>query len=431
MTTVVRVLAALSLVFVARLLWGSRSRHEDMRASIVRHAVKHPWLTSGAMAAAALVLAAFGVVSGVVPIKASSGHWRITAAFLDFAKTRSVSTHSWGIRAPALDDSSLVLKGAGHYETACLPCHGGPGRDIPPVVAAMTPTPPALDERRLGRWSPEELFVIVKHGIKFTGMPGWPAQQRDDEIWAMVAFLRRLPALDATAYRQLVHGDSLDTELASDGSVDAAPAVVRTLCSRCHAANGTGRGDGAIPSLAGQRSAYVYGSLRAFRERRRFSAMMSEVSARLTDAAMRQAAAYYEQLPSRVPEASDEAAIGRGRSIAEAGIPERDIPACIECHGPTDVPKNPAYPRLTTQHATYLQSQLMLLQERRRGGTPNVDLMHAFVNRLRPSEIRDAAAFYSASSSSAAPRTVAIAFPAPTAPWRAVTSVAFVPWVAR
>jgi cytochrome c553 len=416
MTTLMRVVAALGLVFVAWLLWGSRSRQEDMRTSIVRQAVKHPWLTSGAMAAGALVIAAFGVLSGIVPIKASSGHWGITAAFLDFAKTRSVATYSWGIRAPGLDDDSLVLKGAGHYETACLPCHGGPGRDIPPVMTAMTPAPPALNEQRLGRWSPEELFVIVKHGIKFTGMPGWPVQQRDDEIWAMVAFLRRLPALDATAYRQLVYGDVPHTELASGGTVDATPPVVRTLCSRCHATNGTGRGAGAIPSLAGQRSAYVYGSLRAFRERRRFSAIMSEVAAKLTDDAMRLVAAYYEHLPSRGPEASDEAAVSRGRSIAEVGIPERDIPACIECHGPTDVPKNPAYPRLTTQHPAYLQSQLMLLQERRRGGTPNVNLMHAFASRLHASEIRDAAAYYSASSSSAAPRTAAVGSPAAAMP---------------
>jgi mono/diheme cytochrome c family protein len=243
-----RVVAALGLVLLGWLLWGGRSRQEDMRASIVRQAVKHPWLTTGAMAAGAMVLAALLVLSGVVPIKASSGHWAITAAFLDFAKTRSVSTHSWGIRAPALDDEGLVLKGAGHYETACLPCHGGPGRRIPPIMTAMTPTPPELNERRLARRSPAELFVIVKHGIKFTGMPGWPVQQRDDEIWAMVAFLRRLPTLDAAAYRQMVHGNVLQIDRLGGGALDTMPAAVGNLCSRCHAATGTGRGVGAFPS---------------------------------------------------------------------------------------------------------------------------------------------------------------------------------------
>ena len=396
MTTLVRVIAGLGIVFVAWLLWGHRSRQEDMRASIVRQAVKHPWLTVSALAGGALATAALVVLSGIVPIKASSGHWAITAAFLDFAKTRSVATHSWGIRAPALDDESLIVKGAGHYETACLQCHGGPGRGIAPVATAMTPPPPELDEQRLARWDPEELFSIVKHGIKFTGMPGWPVQQRDDEIWATVAFLRRLPALNTDTYRQLVYGDGQPMESAHAGPIESLPTAVSNLCSRCHGMNGTGRAAGGIPSIAGQRAAYVYGSLQAFRERRRFSAIMSEVANRLTDQAMREAAAYYERQPARAPDASkDEPAVARGRIIATSGISERDIPACVECHGPTSFPKNPSYPSLTSQHAAYLRTQLMLLQEHRRGGTPNVNLMHTFVGRLRASEIGDAAEYYS------------------------------------
>ena len=37
-------------------------------------------------------------------------------------------------------------------------------------------------------------------------MPAWAAQQRDDEVWALVAFLRRLPSLDAQSYRALALG---------------------------------------------------------------------------------------------------------------------------------------------------------------------------------------------------------------------------------
>jgi cytochrome c553 len=38
--------------------------------------------------------------------------------------------------------------------------------------------------------------------------------------------------------------------------------------------------------------------------------------------------------------------------------------------------------------------QLRLLQERRRGGSDNVDLMHAFVNRLTKAEIDDVTIYY-------------------------------------
>jgi cytochrome c553 len=398
MRTLVRAIAALGLVAIAWLLGGSRSREEVVQAPIVRLVVKHPWLTAGALAAGGMILAAAVLISGVMPIKASSGHWRITAALLDFAKVRSVSTHSWGIEAPPLDEEALILRGAGHYETACFPCHGGPGRAVPPVMAAMTPSPPALTPR-LTRWAPEELFSIVKHGIKFTGMPAWPAQQRDDEVWAMVAFLRRMPRLDPVAYRRLAHGDSanaFDTSpnLPNPG-LPAPPMAVRNVCSRCHGLDGTGRGPGAFPILAGQRAEYLYVSLRAFADRSRKSGIMAAVAANLGDDSMREAAAYYAGLPPRAGERSDDsAAVARGAALALRGVPERDIPACVECHGPTDQPKNPAYPRLEGQDLRYLRQQLRLLQERRRGGSPRVNLMHAFVDRLRPDDIDDVTLYY-------------------------------------
>ena len=399
MTTLVRALAALGLVFATWLLWGARSRDEAMRASIVQIVMKHPWLTAGALASALLALTALTVISGVVPIKASSGHWRITEWLLDFAKTRSVATHSWGIETPPLDDDALVVRGAGHYEGVCLPCHGGPGSPALLAVRAMTPAPPELTDR-IARWAPEELFTIVKHGIKFTAMPAWPVQQRDDEVWSMVAFLRRLPQLDPVEYRSLAFGATTAAAVSPQpaGPDDVAlPPAVRDVCWRCHGADGTGRGRGAFPSLSGQRSDYLANSLRAFRDGSRFSALMGEVAAKLDDDAIRDVAEYYERLPPRGPEASNDIpARERGRAIAVKGIPERDIPACVECHGPTAFPKNRAYPQLTAQHADYLSWQLSLLQQRRRGGTPNVDLMHVFVSRLREPEIDAVTAFYAA-----------------------------------
>jgi cytochrome c553 len=361
-----------------------------MKASLleplVRTIVKHPWLTAAVLALAAAFGAAVVVVLGVIPVRASSGHWWITTKLLDFTKLRSVQTYSIGLDVPPLD-GTLVLRGAGHYAIGCEPCHGAPGRDLPAVMTGMTPPPPALTGSHVTRWTPAQLFTIVKHGIKFTGMPAWPAQQRDDEVWAVVAFVRELPALDAGGYRTLAEGD---------GTVPAsAPVAVRILCTRCHGADGTGRGTGSFPSLAGQRAAYTYASLRAFKDGTRFSGTMSAVATGLDERTMHEVARYYEGLPARAGASGDGAAIARGERIAREGVPGRDIPACAECHGPAVHPKKPEYPRLASQHAEYLRRQLALLQDRRRGGTANVTLMQAFVGRLRPDDIRDVTAYFS------------------------------------
>ena len=368
-------------------------------ASLVRSVIKHPWLTAAVLGIIGGTTALLVVVSGIVPIKASSGHWRITAAFLDFAKVRSVKTHSMGLQAPSLEDPALVLRGASHYETGCSSCHGAPGAGIPPVMAAMTPVPPQLSDR-IDRWKPEELFSIVKHGIKFTGMPAWPAPQRDDEVWAVVAFLRQMPRLDAAAYRRLVYGEA---PIPTSGE---APSVVRQTCSRCHGVDGTGRDSGAFPALAGQRAEYLYSSLRAFAGRTRFSGIMSTFAANLDDQTMRHAAAYYEGLPPRTAGTSaDAASFARGEAIARSGVPARDIPACSGCHGPSANSRNPAYPLLAGQHTRYLALQLDLFKTRSRGGTGYANLMHVFVDRLSPADIRDLTLYYEAvAHGSALPR---------------------------
>jgi cytochrome c553 len=397
-------LHAVAAVIVLILDWltGTSGHVDDpQRGPLVRFVVKHPWLTAAGAASAALIAATLVVVSGVVPIKASAGHWAITARLLDFAKLRSVATHSLGTQAPSLDDEAFVLRGAGHYESGCYPCHGRPGTGVPPVMAAMTPPPPELTDR-LTRYTPEQIFSIVKHGIKFTGMPAWPVQQRDDEVWAMVAFLRRMPDLDADGYRRLVYGESADEADAGPSLPASAaaspPRAVQEICWRCHGTDGTGRG--AFPSLAGQRAEYLHASLRAFADRTRFSGTMSGIAAGLSDEAMRTASAYYAGLPPREPErAADPAALERGAAIATRGVPAQDIPPCAECHGPTGQPRNPAYPRLATQDARYLVSQLELLKGRLRGGSPNVALMHVFVDRLRPEQIRDVALHFASQAS--------------------------------
>jgi cytochrome c553 len=288
-----------------------------------------------------------------------------------------------------LDDLALVLRGAGHYESGCYPCHGRPGAAIPPSVAAMTPPPPELPPL-IRRWRPQDLFSIVKHGIKFTGMPAWPAQQRDDEVWAMVAFLRRMPDLDAAAYRELVYGPTnppIDDQ--------QTPHVVREVCWRCHGLDGKGRAAGAFPSLAGQRTAYLYNSLRAFADGQRFSGIMGTIAATLDDRAMHEAAVYYEHLPSQPPRgATDASARARGEAIVMNGVPDRDIPSCSDCHGPGEAPKNAAYPVLAGQDSRYLALQLELFQRRQRGGSGYANLMHVFVDRLQPAQIGDVAQYY-------------------------------------
>jgi cytochrome c553 len=254
----------------------------------------------------------------------------------------------------------------------------------------------------VSRWSPEQLFYIVKHGLKFTGMPAWPAAGRDDEVWDVVAFLQTLPGLDAEAYRQLARGASGDAgggqalRYAASGD-RRGPDVVRASCAACHGLDGAGR-DGAFPVLAAQKADYMALALRAYRDSRRYSGIMEPVAVSLSDLEAARAVSYYTALPTPANGAaapSSAESLERGQAIAVRGLPARKIPACVECHGPSIAPKNPAYPILAGQPAAYLRRQLVLLQQGARGGSEYVHLMQAFAGRLRTDEVADVAAYFS------------------------------------
>ena len=332
--------------------------------------------------------------SGVIPIKASSGHWAITEWMLHFSMKRSIATHTLGDELPPLDDPALVLRGAGHYEGGCKPCHGSPDLFEPRVARAMLPPPPDL-KHSSNKWQPEELFYIIKHGIKFTGMPAWPTPDRDDEILAVVAFLEALPRLDAAAYRRLVHGPAEDA--ASSPAImelsGRAPAASQS-CARCHGRKGEGRENAAFPRLAHQREGYTLAALDAYANDQRYSGIMQPIAAAMSADERAEVARYYAA-QARGPQ--DQAAperIARGREIATHGIPVERVPACASCHGPRPEKRNPDYPRIAGQYAEYIVQQLELFQRRARGGSKHHHLMHKAATPLKPEQMRDVAAFY-------------------------------------
>jgi mono/diheme cytochrome c family protein len=156
--------------------------------------------------AAYLVLAvavAIFVFSGVYDIAAATPHWPITRWVMEQTRNRSIAMHAAGIKVPpGLDDPAKVAMGTAHFAAHCASCHGGPGVARSEAAEGLYPQPPDL-ARAAGHYTQAELFWIVRNGIKMTGMPGW-SDHSDEEIWATVAFIEKLPGMTETDYGKLV-----------------------------------------------------------------------------------------------------------------------------------------------------------------------------------------------------------------------------------
>ena len=149
-----------------------------------------------------LVGAAAFVWSGVYNVAASSQHTQPVYSLLEYTMQRSVALRSSGIEPPPFT-ASMFERGALCYRERCEQCHGGPGVAQHDIALGMQPLPGPLMNAQ-SRWKARELFWITRNGITTSGMPAWRFRLPDQDIWALVAFIERLPALSPRDYRDVM-----------------------------------------------------------------------------------------------------------------------------------------------------------------------------------------------------------------------------------
>jgi mono/diheme cytochrome c family protein len=192
-------------------------------------------LKIAALALITLVLVALGILlSGVFNVAADDPHSAATRWLLEAARDRSIAARAGGITVPPLGDPKQIAIGAEHYSQMCAKCHLAPGTESSDLRRGLYPRPPNLVEHA-SDLSPQETFWIIKHGLKMTGMPAWGATHDDDSIWAIVAFLHKLPELSPEAYRAIVGAQSADADPHEH--------------AQHHQADEAGHGEGALPKI--------------------------------------------------------------------------------------------------------------------------------------------------------------------------------------
>src|SRR5215471_3946832 len=147
------------------------------------------------IAAVVFLLGAAPVIfAGLYDVAATTPHWSATSWLLETTRTRSVKAQAAGIVVPpGLTDPAKVIIGVEHYAAHCAVCHGAPGVPKGDIARGLNPSPPDL-AKAARLYTSAELFWIVKHGIKMTGMPAWNGHS-DAELWATVSFVKKLPGM--------------------------------------------------------------------------------------------------------------------------------------------------------------------------------------------------------------------------------------------
>ena len=163
-------------------------------------------------------------------------------------------------------------------------------------------------------------------------------------------------------------------------------------CVACHGIAGNSTNP-EWPKLAGQGAPFVYAQLKAFKSGERNNALMSAQAANLSDQDMRDLAAYYASVPA-TPGVASEASIEVAQPLYRAGNAERNIPACLACHGPAGAGNDAAaYPAISGQHSVYLSAALKTYRSGERGKGVSGQMMQAVAKNLTDAEIEALASY--------------------------------------
>ncbi len=161
-------------------------------------------------------------------------------------------------------------------------------------------------------------------------------------------------------------------------------AISSQVCAACHTADGS-RGSPANPILQGQHPEYLAKQLTEFKSGKRKNAVMSGMAATLSEEDIRNVAAFYASKTAKPGFAKNKDTVALGEKIWRGGIAERNVPACAGCHGPTGAGLPAQYPRLGSQHADYVETQMTAF---RAGTRANGPMMVTIAAKMNDKEIK-------------------------------------------
>ena len=183
-------------------------------------------------------------------------------------------------------------------------------------------------------------------------------------------------------------------------SLDAGKAIVlqgngkaNTACIACHGAEGAGNAQASFPQLARLNADYLAKQIRDFQRGARKDVLMQPVAQALSETQIADVTAYFAAQHPPAPAVADPLLLARGARLAVSGFWEKDIPACISCHGPGGRGVGGYFPALAGQHASYIAKQLNAWRNGTRANDPQ-GLMKGIALRLPAGDIPAVSAYF-------------------------------------
>ncbi len=113
----------------------------------------------------------------------------------------SIDRRSPETKNPVAADEANLTAGIKLYQSNCSGCHGDITHAESPLSESFYPRAPQFMHDAPDM--PEnQNFYLIKHGIRWSGMPAWEHVMTDQQIWQVVTFLSHMDKLSAPMQEQ-------------------------------------------------------------------------------------------------------------------------------------------------------------------------------------------------------------------------------------
>lgn len=158
---------------------------------------------------AMLVLIVVAIVAfaelGFVNFRADIQPSKMESKFAMSAVDASMDRHAPEMKNPLEPTEETVHAGAVLYRDNCSGCHGDPANTEAPLGSRFyPPAPQFFHELHMDMMADNQIFYIVRHGIRWTAMPGQEGVLTDTQVWQIAAFLSRMHVLPMSAQQEFI-----------------------------------------------------------------------------------------------------------------------------------------------------------------------------------------------------------------------------------
>jgi mono/diheme cytochrome c family protein len=145
----------------------------------------------------------FAFIVGGAVLTAGLGWWPVAAtgspsqwesALGHAALGASLSRQAAGLTNPVQPSNDVLIAGQKIFRMNCAGCHGTPGQPSQWGTQNFYPRVPQFGDQPPKLTAPQ-MFVAIKHGIRYTGMGGWNGMMSDEETWKVATFLEHIGSL--------------------------------------------------------------------------------------------------------------------------------------------------------------------------------------------------------------------------------------------